>query len=88
MSSASSSSSEDIHELDLREDKEWEDVEPDEEPIKVVCLFGNEKFKSVHAMLQHCHDVHNVDVVRFCRELGVWVYSRFSIRLICGLIDV
>lgn len=71
ISSVSSSSSEGIHELDLREDKEWEDVEPDEEPVSVVCLFGNGTFKSVHAMLQHCHYVHNVDVVRFARELGV-----------------
>ena len=73
ISSSSSSGSESIHELDLEEDNEWEDAEGDEENINVVCLFGEKTFSNVNAMLEHCRYVHDCDIVRVRKELGVYV---------------
>lgn len=69
--SSSSSSSEGIHDLDLEEDKEWQDAEEDEEKISVMCLFGDRSFSNVNAMLEHCRYVHDCDIVRIQKELGV-----------------
>jgi hypothetical protein len=76
VSSSSSSATESIHELDLREDKEWEDAEADEEKINVMCLFGEKSFGNVNAMLEHCRFVHDCDIVQVQKELGVYVSVR------------
>lgn len=73
VSPSSSCSSESIHELDLEEDKEWEDAEADEEKINVICLFGEKSFGHINAMLEHCRYVHDCDIVQIQKELGVYV---------------
>lgn len=83
-SSATSSDSEGTNKLDVEEDQDWQDAEPDEEPIKFVSLFGKEVFDSVHAMLKHCKAVHHFDMVKVRNELGVSHLARtpyFMMRL-------
>ena len=76
--SSSSSSSEDIRQLDLEEDKEWEDAEADEETISFICLFGEKSFGNVNAMLEHCRYVHDCDIVQVQKDLGVCVSDQYS----------
>lgn len=73
MSPASSSDSESHDILDLEDDEGWEDLEPDVEKIKIVSLFGEDKFDDVQTMLQHCKDNHQFDLVKIQKELGVYV---------------
>lgn len=48
---------------------EWLDVEPDEEAVTVVSLFDEQTFTTVSAMLSHCKEKHNFDLVAVTRRL-------------------
>ena len=77
-SSSSSCSSDDvnnIHEINLDEDTEWNDLERDEEKMNLICFFEDDHFDNVLALLQHCKDVHGLDIVKLRSDLGVYVSS-------------
>lgn len=69
--SPTSSVSDQSDELNLDDDEEWRDAEPDEEIVHFVSLFGEETFDSIHSMLKHCKTVHNFDLVKLRDDLGV-----------------
>lgn len=70
---ASANSSEDGDILDLADDEGWEDLEPDLETVKVRCLICATMFagaSSVMESLEHCGDVHELDLVKIQKTLG------------------
>ena len=67
---AVSGSSEDGDVLDLADDEGWEDLEPDVETVKVVCLMCDVIFEGAQFMLQHCKDIHQLDIVSIRKDLG------------------
>ena len=73
----SGSSSESFDPLNIKNDNEegWDVVEPDYEPQNVVCLFCEENFDNVSAMLLHCKEKNNFDLMKTRKELGVWTDS-------------
>jgi len=74
MSPASSNCSESHDILDLEDDEGWEDLEPDVEKIKIVSLFGEDKFHNVQTMLQHCKDNHQFDLIKIRKELSMCIF--------------
>ena len=60
--------------VDLEEDRQWEDVEPDDEPVSVTSLFDEAKFPDVHSMLQYCKEKYDFDLVQIGKHLGVYVF--------------
>jgi len=74
MSPASSNCSESHDILDLEDDEGWEDLEPDVEKIKIVSLFGEDKFPNVQTMLQHCKDNHQFDLIKIRKELSMYIF--------------
>lgn len=70
----SSSSSEVDGHVDLRDDRQWEDVEPDEEKISVISLLDEAKFSSVTLMLQYCKDKYEFDLAKIRKQLGGSVF--------------
>ncbi len=67
---APSASSEETDILDLQDDDGWEDQEPDVEHIEVLCLGCSQKFPNAQAMLPHCQDMHNIDIVKVQKTLS------------------
>ena len=65
-----SGSSEDGNMLDLADDEGWDDLEPDLEAVKVVCLKCDAEFDGTHIMLQHCKELHQLDIVSIRKDLG------------------
>ena len=65
-----SGSSEDGDVLDLADDEGWEDLEPDVETVKVVCLMCDVIFEGAQSMLEHCKDTHRLDIVSIRKDLG------------------
>ena len=65
-----SGSSEDGDVLDLADDEGWEDLEPDVETVKVVCLICDVVFEGSQSMLEHCKDNHQLDIVSIRKDLG------------------
>ena len=65
-----SGSSEDGDVLDLADDEGWEDLEPDVETVKVVCLLCDVVFEGAQSMLEHCKDNHQLDIVSIRKDLG------------------
>ena len=61
--------------LEEQDDEGWEDAEPEEENITVVCLFGKDQFSNVPSMLQHCKDKHDFDLASLKHKFGVWVFA-------------
>ena len=70
-STGASSDSEDSDLLNLENDEEWEDAEPDEEETRIMSLIGDDVFPDVHSMLRHCRDVYAFDFLKIRNELGV-----------------
>ena len=71
--SESSSSLNPEDNVDLAADRQWEDLEPDEEKITIISLFDKAEFPDVQSMLQHCKVNHNFDLVKTKAELGGYV---------------
>ncbi|KKY14217.1 putative s-adenosylmethionine-dependent methyltransferase superfamily domain-containing protein [Phaeomoniella chlamydospora] len=73
----SGSSSESFDPLNIKNDNEegWDDVEPDYEPQNVVCLFCEENFDNVSAMLLHCKEKNNFDLMKTRKELVNYLRS-------------
>ncbi len=67
---AVSGGSEDGDVLDLADDEGWEDLEPDVETVKLVCLMCDVIFEDAQFMLQHCKDIHQLDIVSIQKDLG------------------
>jgi hypothetical protein len=63
-------SSEEGDVLDLAEDEGWDDLEPDVEPVEMVCLMCDALFDSTQQMLLHCKDRHDLDIVSIRKDLG------------------
>ena len=69
-----SSASPDIQSLvDLEEDDQWKDIEPDDEPFSVTSLFDEAQFPDVHSMLQYCKEKYVFDLVQIGKHFGVYV---------------
>lgn len=69
--SYSSSSSDCEDRIDLDDDRQWKDIEQDEEKISVLSLFDEARFPDVQSMLQYCREEYNFDLVRIVKNLGV-----------------
>lgn len=54
---------------DISDGADWLDVEPDEEQITFVSLFGPETFSSIDDLLRHCKANHGFDLAATVREL-------------------
>ena len=65
-----SGSSEDGDVLNLADDEGWDDVEPDLEPVRILCLICDTVFDRIQSMLQHCKDSHGLDIVSIRQQLG------------------
>ena len=75
MDSSDSSSNPEIEGLvDLEEDRQWKDIEPDDEPIRVTSLLDDAEFPDVVSMLQYCKDKYDFDLVQIGKHLGVYVF--------------
>ena len=58
----------------LEEDRQWEDIEPDDELVNVTSLFDDAKFPDVHSMLQYCKKKYEFDLVQLGKQFGVYVF--------------
>ena len=65
-----SSSSDEGDILDLDNDEDWEDQEPDVERIEVLCLGCPQTFTDARSMLLHCRNTHNIDIVNVQKTLS------------------
>ena len=74
-----SDSSEHSDVFDPAHDEGWEDAEPDEEELHILCFFGDEPFPDVKSMMRHCQKRHDFDFLRIVEQLGGWVFSIPSI---------
>ena len=54
---------------DASDEADWLDVEPDEEIVKYVSLFGPETFDSLEEFLRHCKEHHSFDFAATIRRL-------------------
>lgn len=70
LSAANFDSSEEGDVLDLADDEGWDDLEPDLEPVEMVCLMCDALFDNAQRMLQHCKDNHDLDIVSIRKDLG------------------
>jgi len=75
-----SGSSEDGDFLDLADDEGWEDLEPDVEIVKVVCLMCNTVFDGVKPMVQHCKHTHGLDIVDIQKKFSAQTRFRVDAR--------
>lgn len=67
----SSSSSDYEDRIDLADDPQWKDIEPDEERISVLSLFDEARFPDVQSMLKYCKKEYNFDLVKIVKNFGV-----------------
>ena len=67
----SSSSSDYEDRIDLADDPQWKDIEPDEEKISVLSFFDEARFPDVQSMLQYCKKEYNFDLVKIVKSFGV-----------------
>ena len=67
---------------DHSSDEEWSDVEDNEgiEVCETLCIFCQDRFQQSNACLSHMKDVHQFDVIGFCKSNDVDFYG--FIRLI------
>lgn len=75
------SSSEDGDILDLADDEGWEDLEADEESVKVRCLVCAVTFDAIPSVVQHSRTDHGLDLVDIQRNLGGRIHPRLSLVL-------
>lgn len=68
--STSTESSEDEDVLNLADDEGWEDLEPDVEPLKFYCLSCDVVSDRLDSVLNHCKNVHSLDLVDVQKSLG------------------
>lgn len=57
--------------LDLTNDEEWQDVEPDVESQPIVGLFSADVYPDVRSMLKESKEKYNFDLRKVIKELGV-----------------
>ena len=74
---ASSSSSEDI--LDLEADEGWEDAEPDVEQEQFVSLFDEKVFSDIQSMLRYCKNQYDFDFLATRQALGLDFYGNIKL---------
>lgn len=67
----SSNSSDFEDRIDLADDPQWKDIEPDEERISVLSLFDEEIFPDVQSMLKYCKEEYDFDLVKIVKNFGV-----------------
>lgn len=60
--------------VDLKEDREWQDAENDEEQVTFVSLFDASTFPDLQSMLEHDRTKHGFDLSRHVQTLGVYVF--------------
>lgn len=78
MSASSGSETSDV--LNLKDDEDWEDVEPEEEREKIISLLDNEVFPDVASMLAHCKEKYNFDFLKIRDNFTLDFYG--CIRLV------
>ena len=58
--------------VDLREDKEWEDVESDEEEgVQYVSLVDDRTFPNLRSMFEHVRTASSIDFPGLCHDFGL-----------------
>lgn len=65
-----SGSSDDEATLCLPDGEGWEDMEPDVEAVKAICLVCSTAFGEIRSMLDHCRDAHGLDLGQVVGNLG------------------
>ena len=70
--SASTDSESENYILDPEKEDGWEDVEPDEENIKVISLFSKDEFPDIKSMLQDCKERHSFDFLKVRNDHGLF----------------
>jgi type I protein arginine methyltransferase len=78
MSTSSGSDISDV--LNLKDDEDWEDVQPEEDQEKIISLLDHEVFPEVTSMLAHCKERYNFDFLKIRDNFALDFYG--SIRLI------
>ncbi len=68
MDTDSESSSEQLRD-EIEDEQGWEDLEDDQENIRIKSLFDDKTFSSAQEMLQHCTDDHNLDIWKVKKDL-------------------
>jgi hypothetical protein len=68
-SASPSGSSKDGDVLDLADDEGWEDLEPDVEAVRVLCLMCSMSFDGVKPMLEHCKEIHDMVIAQVQKDL-------------------
>ena len=69
---APSSDSGSVGDVGFNDDREWQDIEPDEEKISVTSLFDEAVFPDIRSMLQYCKEKYGFDLEMVKGQLGVY----------------
>lgn len=64
------SADESLSTMDVEEDEDWEDLEPDVEEVAVQSLFDEKVFPDARSMLQYCLNAYQFDFLKVRKELG------------------
>ena len=70
--SGSSSSSSTLSPVNLDEDKDWLDVEPDYEETTFRSLVDEAQFTDILSMLDHVKEISSIDFLATCRTFGTF----------------
>ncbi|MCL7021954.1 hypothetical protein MKW94_011669 [Papaver nudicaule] len=73
--------SDDDEGMEQKLDEDWEDWKTDEEyeTEECICLFCNEKYKSVDSVFKHCSSNHSFDFQSLKKTLSLDFYSSFKL---------
>lgn len=71
-----------LDESDISSDEsDWEDAEAEEEEtVNIISLLDDTVFPNLNAMLQHCRDKHNFDLLAVRSRLGLDFFG--TVRLV------
>ena len=64
--------------LDQENEDGWEDVEPDQENIKIISLFSKDEFSDVTSMLRDCKERYNFDFLKVRHDYGLFICGASS----------
>ncbi len=65
----------DGNELGSKDEDDWDDIEPDQEDIKVIDFFSDEAYPNAKSMIENCKKQHGFDFTEVQKKLGVCVLT-------------
>lgn len=73
--------SDDDEGLEQKLDEDWEDWKTDEEyeAEEFICLFCDEKYKSIESVFKHCSSNHSFDFQSIKKTLSLNFYDSFKL---------